>query len=324
VLSDRLGLIRFFRGTLILIAATEMEESARGPNKSPSPHHQTIVSLHLVFPITIIKTTQVDGLLAFSFLRGVALEDGARLLHLKRLSVESREHFGEDDDEDPWEYDGCVEFRPSCPEIQAGLSMAVRRGAFPRLEELDFGFSEDGFGWFAEALREAGEESCGRSLTRVKFPQVAWDAVACGEFAALMADGTMPHLEAIELAQVENGGEVVEALVGALEAGGGRRLRRLAIRDSGMGVEGYDHAVPLPTRLGRVLADAALCPCIERVGVCGYVRHRGFVSALKARWRRLKPEDRSSYEPVTEQPKLPGVLYMEQAGLSFEALLMGF
>ncbi len=201
--------------------------------------------------------------------------------------------------------------------------LAVGRGAFPRLESLNFGFSKEGFELFADALRAGGAATCGRSLKWVKLPQVAWEAVGYAEYARLMADGTMPNLERIELSQVENGGAVAAALALALEGGGGRRLKRLSITHL-EGSQGGDRdgVPPLPTRMGLALADAELCPRIERVGLGSFALRGGFIRALRRRWRVLKNPTplatgprRSCPPPGTPLPRLPGVLYLKPPGL---------
>jgi hypothetical protein len=259
----------------------------------------------------------VDGPLAYSALNALATDGCPPLQHLKRLSACSQEDEPMEDDDDDWGWEN-PELLPLSDETQHALAGAVKRGAFPALEELDFGFSEDGFEYFADALEEGGAESCGRSLKRVTLPIENGHLRGYRRYACLMLNGTMPNLEEIVLEKAENGGRALHYLVTALECGGGRRLRRLRVYGSVYRVQGYDHAVSLPTRLGRVLADKRLCPAIKSVGVQGYARECGFVNALKRRFRHLKTLDNSRNERIyppppawAKQPDLPGVLYWE-------------
>ncbi len=65
---------------------------------------------------------------AFSFLLGVLDDDRPRLAHLRTLHIESRECFGDDED-DAWE-DACTEYKPSCHEVQVGLCWRWGAGPF--------------------------------------------------------------------------------------------------------------------------------------------------------------------------------------------------
>lgn len=150
------------------------------------------------------------------------------------------------------------------------------------------GFSEEGYEYFAEALEKGGARSCGQSLKRVMLPIKDGHVRDYRRYACLMANGTMPNLEDIVLAKAENGGRALHYLVTALECGGWRRLRRLRVASCVMPVQGYDYAVPLPTRLGRVLADMRVCPAIMSVGIRGYSWDSGFLNALKRRFQCIK------------------------------------